>query len=225
MGSGEEAGFARPGQNRRCRTCHSANNLAKFDWCRGIGGGFIPSSTFPTPTLNTSLPPNHFGPLVPARRPPVGKKEVEQLLRALAPPETHKRPHGAQLIGGVIVPQCPAIPPMRRTLASSARTLSAADPAANGPALRLGRERSSSRWHRNRPARRSPASMRCRALLCSRQAKHIYHAETRHAAAPGESPPPDGRALWRWQLPLCTPSRPRNRPSTSASVSPHSPRG
>src|SRR5882724_7910007 len=53
----------------------------------------------------------HLGPLVPARRPPVGKEKVEQRLRALAPTETHERPHGAQLIGGIIIPRCLAIPP------------------------------------------------------------------------------------------------------------------
>ena len=40
------------------------------------------------------LAPHDFGPLVPARRPLAGEKEVEQLLRALAPTKTHKRPHG-----------------------------------------------------------------------------------------------------------------------------------
>ena len=67
-------------------------------------------------------------------------------------------------------------PAVRRMLASTARTLTAADPAANGPALQRGRERSSLRWRRNRPALRSPASMRCRALLCWRQAKRTNHA-------------------------------------------------
>src|SRR5882672_8561548 len=52
----------------------------------------------------------HFGPLVPAGWPLAGEKEVEQFLSALAPAETHKCPHGAQLIGGVIVPGYHTIP-------------------------------------------------------------------------------------------------------------------
>src|SRR5262245_39424463 len=57
------------------------------------------------------LATHHLCPLIPAGRPPIGKEKVEQRLRALAPTETHERPHGAQLIGGVIVPWCPTIPP------------------------------------------------------------------------------------------------------------------
>ena len=57
------------------------------------------------------LATHHFGPLVPAGRPPAGKEEVEQFLYTLAPTEPHECPHGAQLIGGVIVPGCHTIPP------------------------------------------------------------------------------------------------------------------
>src|SRR2546427_1575702 len=56
------------------------------------------------------LAPHDLGPLVPAGWPLAGEKEVEQLLRALAPTKTHKRPHGTYLIGSVIVPGCHTIP-------------------------------------------------------------------------------------------------------------------
>ena len=42
----------------------------------------------------TQLAPYDFGPLVPTGWPLASEKEVEQFLRALAPPKTHKRPHG-----------------------------------------------------------------------------------------------------------------------------------
>src|SRR5262249_28576272 len=42
----------------------------------------------------TQITTHDLGPLVPAGWPLAGAKEVEQLLRALAPTKTYKRPHG-----------------------------------------------------------------------------------------------------------------------------------
>jgi hypothetical protein len=62
------------------------------------------------------LATHDFGPLIPAGRPLVCEEDGEQFLCTLAPAEAHERPHGAQLIGGVIVPEGFPVPPCRKRL-------------------------------------------------------------------------------------------------------------